>query len=55
MFDVIEVEIKPPHRQRVMIENLTEPDAEAFIKISIARRGVEHHFYKAVPHVTRED
>jgi hypothetical protein len=49
MFDVIEVEIAAPHAQRVMAERLSKDDAEAFIKIAVARRGVEKHFYKAVP------
>lgn len=49
MFDVIEVEIAPPHRNRLMADDMTERDAEAYMKIAIARRGVEHHFYKVVP------
>ena len=49
LFDVIEVEIKEPHRVRVMDRNMTEANAEAYIKMAVYRRGVEHHFYKAVP------
>ena len=50
MFDVVEIEISPPHAQRVMAENLTEEAAEAFVKMAVIRRGVERHFYKAIPH-----
>ena len=49
MFDVMEIEIAPPHNKRVMAVDLDEKNAEAFIKMAIARRGVELHFYKAVP------
>ncbi len=49
MFDVIEVQIKAPHETRVMAVDLTENDADAFIKFAVIRRGVEHQFYKAVP------
>lgn len=48
-FDVIEVEIKNPHTVHVMDRDKDERNAEAFIKMAIARRGVETHFYKAVP------
>lgn len=45
MVDVIEVEIAAPHRVRVMERNKTDEDAEAIIKMAVARRGVEKHFY----------
>lgn len=49
-FDVYEIEIAPPHKRRLMARLMTEAEAEAFIKIAVARRGVETHFYKAEPH-----
>lgn len=49
MFDVLEIEIAPPHNKRVMAVDMTEMEADAFIKIAVMRRGVENHFYKAVP------
>lgn len=47
--DVIAVEIKPPHARRVMECNISPGDAEAYIKIAIARRGVDHEFYTTEP------
>lgn len=49
LFDVIAVQIKSPHRARIMARDLNEKSAAAFIKFTILRRGVEDHFYKSVP------
>lgn len=52
LYDVIEVEIANPENRRVMATGKTEENAEAYIKIAVARRGVETHFYmkrKAAP------
>jgi hypothetical protein len=49
LVDVMEVEIAAPHGKRLMRSGMTEKNAEAFIQMAIARRGVETHFYKAVP------
>ncbi len=49
LFDVIEVQIKPPHDERVMETGLTEENAEAYIKFAVIRRGVETSFYKKRP------
>lgn len=46
-YEVYEVEIAPPHRRRLLAHSLSEQGAETFIKMAIARRGVETHFYKA--------
>jgi hypothetical protein len=44
-FDVLEVEIKEPHRVRVLGRDRTAESADGFIKFAVARRGVESHFY----------
>ena len=49
LVDVIEVQIKPPHERRVMKAGLTKDNAEAYIKIAVARRGVENQFYTTQP------
>ena len=49
LVDVIEVRIKSPHEKRVMETGLTKENAEAYIKIAIARRGVEDQFYTTRP------
>ena len=49
LVDVIEVRIKAPHVVRVMATRKTAENAEAFINMAIARRGVETHFYKTAP------
>lgn len=50
LFDVIEVEIKAPHRVRVMDTGLTEENADAFINMAVIRRGCQDHFFmKAQP------
>jgi hypothetical protein len=46
--DVIATEISSGLR-RVMATNKTPDDAEAFIRMAIIRRGVEHEIYSSVP------
>jgi hypothetical protein len=53
LFDVIAVNIKTGER-RMMDTNKTEANAEAFIMIAIARRGLDTEFYKAIPAGTFE-
>ena len=48
LFDVIAVNIETGEK-RVMATRLEERNAEAFIAMAVARRGVEEEFYKAVP------
>lgn len=48
-FDVVEIEIKNPLNRRVMDRGLSRDDADAYVKMAVYRRGVETHFYKAVP------
>lgn len=38
-----------PHIVRVLGRDMTERDADAYVRIAVIRRGVEAHFYKAVP------
>lgn len=47
--DVIAVEIKAPHAERVMERNLSPQDAEAYVKTAIMRRGVDTEFYTIRP------
>jgi len=47
-FDVIATNIKTG-AQRILGTNKTEPNAEAFIKMTIARLGVDEEFYSSVP------
>lgn len=49
MVDVIEVEIAAPHKVRVMATNKTVEEAEAFIRMAVIRRGVEHYFFTTAP------
>lgn len=49
LFDVVEIEIKNPANKHVMERDLSEDDADAYVKMAVFRRGVETHFYKAVP------
>lgn len=49
LYDVIEVQIRSPHSERVMATGKTRANAEAFIKIAIMRRGVENQFYTMRP------
>lgn len=49
-YDVLAVEIKPPNNSRVMTENLSREDAEAYVKFAVIRRGVETEFYTVREH-----
>lgn len=49
MFDVVEVEISEPHRERVLSSGKTEKNAEAIVAMAVARRGVETHIYTVRP------
>ena len=49
LFDVVEVQIKAPHEWRVMETRLTKENADAYIKMAVIRRGVEHSFYTTQP------
>lgn len=49
LFDVIEVEIANPKNVRVMAKGKTKENAEAFIAVTVCRRGVETHFYTMRP------
>lgn len=44
-FDVYEVEIKNPANRHIMRGDMSEMDAEAFIKIAVMRRGLSTHFF----------
>lgn len=46
-YKVVEVQIAPPRERRVMAVDLTEQQADAFIKMAVIRRGVRTHFYVA--------
>jgi hypothetical protein len=48
-FDVIEVQIKPPHAVRLMARDEDERNAGAIRDMAVMRRGVEDHFFKVVP------
>lgn len=54
-WDVIEVEIKAPHRIRIIDTDKGERDADAVIKMAVMRRGVEHHFFTKRPAGTCKD
>ncbi len=49
LFDVVEVDIATGKVVQVMARDKDERNAEAVIYFAIARRGVEHSFYKAIP------
>lgn len=49
MLDILEIEIAPPHRVRVMTTMASEKEAQAFIDIAVIRRGVENHFFTTRP------
>ena len=55
LVDVVEVQIKAPHDRRIMERGLTKENADAYIKLAVMRRGVETHFYKAVPDGTARE
>lgn len=48
-YDVIEVSLTPPHPERLIQADLSADDAEAVVKMAVARRGVENSIFKAVP------
>ncbi len=48
-FDVLEIEISNPRNRLLMTTDLSKEDADAYVKMAVFRRGVETHFYKAVP------
>lgn len=48
-FEIVEVEIEPPHNERVMDVVMGERNAEAYINMAVMRRGVDTHFYKKRP------
>jgi hypothetical protein len=47
--DVIEVEIAPPYRIRIMARSETKNNAETIIKMAVIRRGVKQHFFTTAP------
>lgn len=49
MFDVIAVQIKAPYTVRIMDRNMTSENAEAYVKMTVIRRGVDDEFFKVVP------
>lgn len=53
-YKVVEVQIAPPHERRVMAVDLTEPQADEFIKFAVMRRGVEAQFYVAETYTNDE-
>lgn len=48
-FDVIEVEIREPHRVRLMATQKNRESADAYVKTAVIRRGCDEHYYMAVP------
>ena len=49
MYDVVVVKVAAPHRVRLMAEGLSERNAEAVVRMAVARLGVEEEFYSYVP------
>jgi hypothetical protein len=50
LYDVVAVNLKT-FKERIMSDNpMTLPNAEAFINMAIARRGLDEEIYKEVPH-----
>ncbi len=49
LLDVVEVQIKAPHRIRVIERNKSEQNAEAIVKMAVMRRGVEDSFFMTKP------
>lgn len=45
LFDVVAVKIRPPNTERVIATSLTRDNAEATVKIAVARRGVDDEFF----------
>ena len=53
-YDVVAVSIATG-RVRLIADDLTEPNADAVVRMAIARRGVENEYYIVVPHGTYKD
>jgi hypothetical protein len=49
LFDVFEVEIATPNRERKIAAAQSEKNAEAIIKMAVMRRGVDTHFFTKRP------
>lgn len=45
LFDVFGVSLKGPRVERLMAENLTEENADAYVMMAVVRRGVEDEFF----------
>ena len=54
LFSVYAVNIATKER-RIMASDKTKDNAEAFVKIAIARRGVDEEFYVIVPQALQTD
>jgi hypothetical protein len=48
-YDVIEVGMDKPHKVRVIDCLKSFKNADAVMKMAVARRGVGDHFFKVVP------
>lgn len=53
-YDVVEVEIAT-RKVRVLATAKRWEDADAIVNLSVVRRGVERHFYKAVVAGSHQD
>lgn len=53
-FDVVEVEIAT-RKVRVLATAKTWENADAIVNMAVMRRGVTHHFYKAVVAGSHQD
>lgn len=49
LLDVLEVQLAPPHKVRVIDTEKTERNAEAIVKMAVMRRGVECSFFTTAP------
>lgn len=49
MYDIVAVNLKT-HLVRIMDENRSKANAEAYVNMAVMRRGVEEEFFVAVPH-----
>ncbi len=49
LFDVVAVNIETGEK-RIISSDKTELNAEAIVKMAVARRGVDEEFFKTVPH-----
>ena len=50
---VLEIEIADLTKVTIIVENKTERNAEAIVKMAVMRRGVEKTFFTVVPHGKR--